>query len=114
MPMYNYACSECQGEIELLLQYSERDIARTHEMEDCPGNLARILTAPNFIGSRSASFIDGVIPGDRKKDFDEIKKVDSLMIRKADLMANDPEKRAIDQELTARERKNQTTKGKQG
>lgn len=105
MPLYSYACNTCEGEIELLVSYEERDSARDHTMEDCPGDLIRVTTAPNFIGSRSASYIDGIIPADRKKDFDEVKKIDKLTIQKADLMSGTDERRAIDAELTAREKK---------
>lgn len=110
MPMYEYRCSECEGEIELLLNYSDRDLARTHEMEDCPGALTRILTAPNFIGSRSASFIDGIIPAERKKEFDELRKNDNLNIRKSDLAYGSEERRAIDRELTDRETRTKEAK----
>lgn len=102
-PIYDYTCSECGGEIELLLNSSDRDRSRTHSMEDCPGNLTRILTPPNFIGSRSASYLDGQIPAERKKEFDELRKVDKLTIEKADLMANSQERKEIDRELNARE-----------
>ncbi len=112
-PMYEYSCSECGGEIELLLNYSERDLPRDHSMEDCPGNLTRLIQVPNFIGSRSASFLDGQIPAERKKEFDEMRKVDKLTIEKADLMTRGPDaddRREIDRELTARELRNRTKK----
>lgn len=112
MPMYEYQCSECGGEIELLLNYSERDLPRDHSMAGCPGRLSRILAPPNFIGSRSASYLDGVIPQERKKDFDEMRKVDKLTIEKADLMQGTDERREIDRELTAREKRNRTTNPK--
>lgn len=108
-PLYEYSCNVCQGEIELLLSFDERDIPRTHELEECPGDLIRVTTVPNFIGSRSASYLDGHIPKERKKEFDELRKVDKLTVEKADLMSGTDERREIDRELTERERRSRIT-----
>lgn len=60
MPIYNYVCTSCDEEVDLIFTYEEYNyISNNNKLMSCPfcrGNLRRMLTLPIDIAYKGKGF----------------------------------------------------------
>ncbi len=67
MPIYEYKCTECGNEIEVLQKMSDDPLSKC---ESCDGELKKLITSTSFVLKGTGWYVTDYPSADRKKAMD--------------------------------------------